>query len=435
MSNLRLLGCALAACLLLATALRAEPQMRVQAQLLGEDTVVVGASLQLQVDVLVDSWFTAAPILPTLTLPGALVIAPGDSAQHLTLTLDGKPWYGMRYLYRIIPGQPGRFDIPSLIIRATPGQASAEQTAHTQALQFSARQPPGVAPGETLLVAQDVHLSQRLISAPPLKVGDSLTREITLQAEGALSLSLPAPTLANVPGLRRYARDPHVSAIDDGRGNLLGGQRIDSVAYRIEQPGHYQLPAITLDWWDASSQQRRTARLPPLDLGSSVANSDRPVFSISDDLRTLGRQSPLHLSRHWLGSVAALLLLPVLFVMGQPWWRRGRTAWRQWRDARHNAWLHSADWAWAQIPAQLKQHPAQLSALYLWLHRTHQPRPTLLQPVLNELYGPAPQPEQGLLRLKSALPRLRALPAPRQRPEHQRHALQPLNPGREKDLP
>ncbi|EJT84021.1 hypothetical protein PPS11_26966 [Pseudomonas putida S11] len=43
---------------------------RVQSRLVPPDGALVGGTVSLQVDLLVDSWFTAAPVLPQLQLVG-----------------------------------------------------------------------------------------------------------------------------------------------------------------------------------------------------------------------------------------------------------------------------------------------------------------------------------------------------------------------------
>ena len=185
---------ALLLCLLTGRVLAAEPELRVQAQLQPGAAVMVGGVVQLQVDVLTDSWFTSAPTLPELKLPGALVMPPNGEAQHTTQTLEGKTFFGMRYLYLITPNQAQGFDIPALTVQATPGQASQPLSAQSQPLHFIAQQPPGFKPGEPVLVAQGVRLTQVLQqSSPALKVGDTLTRQLTLQADGALALAGPSP--------------------------------------------------------------------------------------------------------------------------------------------------------------------------------------------------------------------------------------------------
>src|SRR5690349_17361641 len=106
--------------------LAAEPELRVQANLQPAGQVMVGSLVELQLDVLTDTWFTSAPTLPDLKLSGALVMPPDGHAEHLNQTLDGKSFSGMRYRYLITPNAAQAFDIPALTVRATPGQASSE---------------------------------------------------------------------------------------------------------------------------------------------------------------------------------------------------------------------------------------------------------------------------------------------------------------------
>lgn len=426
-----LIGCLLSTC-----AFAAEPQLRVQTTLQPGDSVMVGAVLQLQVEVLTDSWFTSAPTLPDLKLPGALVMPPNGQAQHTRETLDGIPFFGMRYSYLITPSQAQGFDIPALTIRATPGEASSEWVVYSQPLHFSAQQPPGFKAGETVLVAQGLRFTQNISqSSTPLNVGDTVTRQLTLQADGALAMALPIPDLVEVNGLSRYPKTPQISNLDDGRGNLNGGQRVDSVTYQIERPGRHSLPAVQLRWWDSSTQQTRTAEVPAVAFEAAANDSYRPVFSIARDLKQLGQQSRFRLSQHWLVLTVLLLLIAGVVYIAKPWCRRAYLTWQARRQARRAKWLESADYAWRQIPAQLDEHPGQLSALYLWARRSQLglrlnglgPR---VQDLLRRCYSREPSESQALEQFKQALPTLQDQVA--QRKPTEQSALRPLNPGHEK---
>ena len=425
--------------LISATALAAEPELRVQASLQPANSAMVGSLVQLHLDVLTDTWFTNAPTLPDLKLPGALVMPPDGHAEHLNQTLDGQSFYGMRYSYLITPNVAQDFDIPALTVRVTPGQASVELSAQSQALHFTAAQPPGFAPGEAVLVAQGLRWTQNVInSATPLKVGDSLTRQLTLQADGALAMSLPTPSLGDVSGLSRYPKSPQVRTLDDGRGHFTGGQRIDSVTYRIDTEGHHSLPAIELKWWDASRQQTRTAQVPAVSFDAAGNSTYRPVFSITEDLKKLGQPHRLHLSGFTLGLLAVLLGGALLAWLARPFVHRAYLDAMARRQARHSAWLACADYAWRQIPAQLDGQPPQLSALYLWTRRNRTglkltgfgPR---LQAFLRACYGREPTKDQALHQLKESLTTLHS------QAEHNKEsvapALRPLNPVHEKDFP
>ncbi|WP_150778590.1 BatD family protein [Pseudomonas fluorescens] len=417
----------------------AEPDLRVQTHLQPATSVMVGGLVELQLDVLTDSWFTSAPTLPDLKLPGALVLPPDGHAEHINQSLDGKSFNGMRYTYRITPNLAQGFDIPPLTVQATPGQASAPLSAQSQPLHFTAAQPPGFKPGESVLVAQGLRFTQKIVnSATPLKVGESITRQLTLQADNAMAMSLPAPAMGDINGLSRYPNTPQISNLDDGRGNFNGGQRIDTVTYRIDREGRYSLPAVELKWWDASNQQTRTAQVPAVTFEAAANSAYKPVFSIAEDLKKLGEKSRMHLSGHWLG-LSALLIVVALFVwFARPFVHRACLAAKARRQARQAAWLESADYAWRQIPQQIDGKPAQLSALYLWLKRSYlglklsdlSPR---LQDLLRACYGRAPTEEQALRELKRSLATLHS--QAEQRHTKAASALRPLNPVHEKDFP
>ncbi|MGB3127524.1 MAG: hypothetical protein WBB95_27235 [Pseudomonas sp.] len=305
----------------------AEPQLKVQARLVPGASVVVGEQLHVQLDVLTDTWFTAGATLPTLKLPGARVQAPNGEAEHTTQTIDGQTFYGMRYTYRITPSVAQHFTVPALTVSAQTGQASAPLSAQSVPLSFEATQPPGFAPGEAVLVASGLRLSQSL-TATDLKVGDSLARTFTLQADDTPGLSLPAPSAAVINGLRLYPQAPAISNLDDGRGGLTGGQRIDRLVYRVEQAGDYSLPAIDIKWWDSRHHQLQTAQVPALKVEAHAAGTYTPTFSIAADLKALGQHTRWPLPRQLFAWVAALGVLVLAAYLIRAVWPRLRSWWR-----------------------------------------------------------------------------------------------------------
>ena len=307
--------CALALLMFVGLAQADEPQLRVQARLVPGDAVVVGEAVQLQVDVLTDSWFTRGASLPELSLAGTDVMPPNGEAEHLSQTIQGQTFSGLRYTYRITPTQAQAFSIAPLTVRATPAQASHELSGQTPALTFRASLPEGFSPGEPVLAASALRLSQSLTpSGGPFKVGDSLTRSVTLQADGTPGLALPAPPLASVAGLGAYPQTPQVSNLDDGRGGFNGGQRIDRVRYRIEREGDFELPAIRVKWWDSVNRKTRFSELPAVTFKATASSSYTPVFSIVDDLKQMGQPTRLRLPAFWLVGAAVLLLAVALYV-------------------------------------------------------------------------------------------------------------------------
>ncbi|HHX5521246.1 TPA: hypothetical protein ACVFIV_006931, partial [Pseudomonas aeruginosa] len=229
-------------------ALAGEPEVKVRSRLQPAETVLVGGTLNLQVDLLVDTWFTAAPQFPTLIMDGALVSEPRSEAPHLNERIEGKPFFGVRFVYRITPQEARRFDVPALAIQVRAGQGSGLQTVHAPVSSFVARQPVGSGPEDgARLVARRVTLSQEVRhSHEPLRIGDSITRRLRIQAEGTQTMLIPAPAFAEVKGLRRYVHTPSLAPLSDGRGSVRGGEREDAVTYVVTETGRFRLPPVYL---------------------------------------------------------------------------------------------------------------------------------------------------------------------------------------------
>lgn len=424
--------------------LATEPEVRVRTQLLPADHVMVGGTLNLQVDLLVDTWFSQPPQLPPLKLAGAVVSEPTSEATHLNEKIDGKAFFGLRYHYQITPQDARQFDIPPLDIQVQPGQGSGPAQVRSQALHFTASQPAGAVAGEgQRLVASGVTISQELTASHhPLRVGDSVTRNVHVRAEGAQAMLIPAPVFAEVAGLRRYVQSPTVQPLSDGRGGVLGGERMDAATYVVSRPGDFLLPAIELRWWTADSGAQQSSSAPALKLSATGAAVYESPFSISDDLRELGRKAQVRIAGHWLALAAALVVLAALAYAVRAWGGALRALAMGEFERRRQAWRASPAYAWRQVRSQLEGDPPQLGALYLWLRRTSGCREMStaisehsvktgnpLLAFLRARYArPGPQPGAGREPLVKALPDLRRAVGQGKPASLPAHALKPLNP-------
>lgn len=359
---------ALLLCCLAGWAVADTPEVRVETRLVPATAVMTGATVSLEVDLLVDTWFTDAPVLPTLQLPGAVVSPPNGEAQHLNEKREGRAFFGLRYRYSITPTQAQRFDIPALTFRVQPGPSGGPLAVSSQPLSFEAKGLAGGS-GEPHLVARSVQLRQDVqYSHQPLRVGDSVTRRLQLVAEGTQAMLLPAPAFVEVEGLKRYVQAPSVKPLSDGRGGTLGGQRDDSAAYVAAAAGRYRLPAIELHWWDAASGEQHTVAVPAVELVAQEGAYQAP-FSLAEDLRALGQGARVSVATHGLLLALALLLFGGLAWAGRSWGRAGWQWLRAWRLRRQRAWLGSAGYAWRLARHQCAGEPARLDGLYLWFRR------------------------------------------------------------------
>lgn len=356
---------------LLPTLAVAAPQVSVRSALLGGDNALVGGTVTLQLDVLVDTWFSSPPELPTLSIDGTVVTPPSGEALHLTEKSNGKTLFGLRFNYLITPLNAQAYDIPALSIRVHPGESEQPVSVNSTPAHFSATQPAGAKAGESALIAQQVELTQMIVkSHDPLRVGDSITRKVQTRAIGAQAMLIPAPTFEPIKGLTAYVQPPSVHPLTDGRGGTNGGAREDSVMYRITQNGHFSLPAIEMQWWSTPDGQAHSASAPAISVEASGEASYQTPFSMAEDLRALRHNAQVNIARHWLLVLAVLIVAAVLVYLGRAPARRLWIFQQQLREQRKRAWLNCADYAWQLARQQLTGQPLRLDGLYLWVRRS-----------------------------------------------------------------
>ncbi|MFI8481691.1 hypothetical protein ACIGCM_14100 [Pseudomonas sp. NPDC078700] len=421
--------------------LAAEPTVLVDSRLVPDKQVLVGGTIKYQVDVLVDTWLTSAPQLPPLKLPGAIVSEPSSEATNLTQQRQGKTFFGLRFNYQITPQQAQKFDIPALSFQIQPGQASQPQQVQTQALSFSAAQPAGTPDGGHALIAESLEYSQTLVrSHDPLRVGDSISRQLSVRAVGAQAMLIPTPQHNEIEGLKQYVQTPDIQPLGNGRGDITGGMRNDTLTYVVSEPGNYTLPALELKWWDQTGQAH-TASVPEVSFKAQAQNAYSGPFSISEDLRKLGQNTQLHIARHWLLLTGLLLCAALLGFFGRPYWQRGLQLFKQQRAARQQAWQASPEYAWRQLKAKLNDQSVPYNELYIWLKRSanvgtvqdaceqlpsHLSNPLLT--LINKPYAPAKTALDSAAEQKQLLIKVRAEFNKSQSSALTDGALKPLNP-------
>ncbi|MEM9384401.1 MAG: BatD family protein [Pseudomonadota bacterium] len=94
------------------------------------------------------------------------------------------------------------------------------------------------------------------------RVGEPVTRSVTLNALGLTSAQLPEVQIPVPVGFKVYPDQPTF----DQRVALEGilGERVERLAMLPTVAGVFELPAVELEWWDVAADLPRTARLDPV---------------------------------------------------------------------------------------------------------------------------------------------------------------------------
>lgn len=347
------------------------PSLHVTAKLQAPAQVQVGATVQLELQVMTPAWFTQPPQLPTLELPGAMVTPPSGQGAIVHEKKDGVAYSGLRYTYVLSPTQAGTLQIPALTVSAQIGPGGVAATDSSEPFSFNVvagSKSAGPSGGE--VAASQLTISQNYALAPdPLMTGGRVTRSIMQRAEGVQAMLLPAAALNDVPGFKRYPHEPQVTTLTDGRGGFVGGQRIDSADYIPSQAGEVSLPPVIMHWRDNASGQLQQQELPGRTFTVAAAPVVEQPFSLTEDLAKLRHNLRWVLpaaSPAWAISAVLVLLLAWLCW---PWSRRCTRRLRSWAMLVRDRRRAGEPWHWRAWRREATQNTAALSAFYQWLWR------------------------------------------------------------------
>ncbi len=187
--------------------------------------------------------------------------------------VGGKPYSVVEIAYAVFPQQSGNLTIPAhtwdVTVQSRQGQRyDPFLSRRGQRLRLSVEQQsvsvlpkPANYNGDHWLPATDISLNQNW-SQPPhsFKVGEPITRTLSITAKGLMASQLPPLTIDEVNGVKYYPDQPQS---EEALG-LDGITTLKTESYAIvpNQSGRFTLPAVTVTWWDTQQNRMREASLP-----------------------------------------------------------------------------------------------------------------------------------------------------------------------------
>ncbi len=115
--------------------------------------------------------------------------------------------------------------------------------------------------GAVWLPAEDLIIKDSWTTRPPqLKVGEPITRLLTLQAKGLAGSQIPDIPIPKPYNMRAYPDKAKSETATDGN-TVYGIQRIN-ISYISDSSGKVNIPEIKVDWWDVKNKKQKTFVLP-----------------------------------------------------------------------------------------------------------------------------------------------------------------------------
>jgi hypothetical protein len=231
--------------------------------------------------------------------------------------------------YAIYPQHSGTLTIPAQTFSATlveprPAQDNNPQGSkpgkliHVSSpeLSLTVKAKPAMYPADApWLPARSLTLTESWNPEPDhVQVGDSLTRSLTLKAEGLAGAQLPPLALSDIPGLRRYPDQPVLSNQNNDRG--LIGSREDREALVPNRVGALELPAVEVVWWNTHEDHLERTSLPARTLQVATNPSLIVDTPASPTVITAPDNDSL-----WIWQLTSLILACTTLLGFGLWWR------------------------------------------------------------------------------------------------------------------
>ena len=212
--------------------------------------------------------------LPPLQIPDARIEQLGESRTY-EKDINGIRHGVIEMRYAMYPQHSGELMIPGQIFNAALVDAQPVQDASAQSpksgklmrvssgeILLTVKAKPITYPADLpWLPARSLTLSESWNPEPDhVQVGDSLTRSLTVKAEGLASSQLPPLPGTEVSGLRRYPDQPVLGNQNSERG--LVGSREDREALVPSRSGAIELPSVEVVWWNTFEDHLEHSSLP-----------------------------------------------------------------------------------------------------------------------------------------------------------------------------
>lgn len=251
---------------------------------LAKDRAIPGQPLLYRVTLLVPTWMPKPPEFPSFEAANVVVRLPSRASSPTSERIDGETWSGVSRLYRLYPMAPGTFEIPSGVIKVTYADPDTTQPVEaevaTQAFQIIGEVPPGAEDLVPFLAAKSLKLTRQVEGeTEDLSAGDALKVTAKVSVTGVAPMFIPPISeTKDIEGLSIYSSEPVLDEKED-RG-ILSGTRTEAATLVAEFTGQYQIPKLSVSWFNLETGKVETATAPAVDFnvtGSAPEEIQNPT--------------------------------------------------------------------------------------------------------------------------------------------------------------
>lgn len=275
----------------------------------------------------------AEGVLPDPEIPGVEIYKLGDDNGYQTVR-DGRRLGVIERRYALLPQQSGEVTIPSILFRGRAQERGMGSFGglFNQGRQLQARSKPitlNIKPqpqrnsGIPWLPAKNLTLQAEWSpKQPPFRVGEPITRTLTLQALGLSANQLPELSLTPQEGFKVYPDQPQLETDSHQQGVI--GTRIEKYAIVPTRVGEISLPPINLTWWDSEQNRLSVIKLPAetIQVLAATTESNPAALPLPAANNTESTPTIIDNSTLWPWQLASALLALAWLTTLWLWWKK-----------------------------------------------------------------------------------------------------------------
>ncbi len=155
-------------------------------------------------------------------------------------------------------------------------QMTVTKRLKSQAIRLQVKPVPDNYHGHWLPAEQVVLKDDWSADSFSIKVGEPLTRALTLLAKGVTDSQLPKlwPEV-NIDGLNQYPDQPVLR--EQKKPDGIIAFREEKIALIPSKPGEYELPAVKLRWFNSQTEQEEELSLPAIKIKAIAVSQNSPA--------------------------------------------------------------------------------------------------------------------------------------------------------------
>lgn len=225
---------------------------------------------------------------PELSDADAIIEKLGEDKRYQT-TRNGVRFVVIERNYAIFPQQSGQLSINPIEFN---GQVVAKRRSffdsgffnnttkriYSEKININVKPVVDAFKNKNWLPSSELKLVDEWPDNTEFKVGEPVTRTVSLIAKGLTAAQLPELAIKNISGIKQYPDQPSLN--DNRESDGIIGIRQEKIAYIPTQSGTLTLPEINIPWWNTKTEQLEYARIDSRKITISASSNAQPLTNI-----------------------------------------------------------------------------------------------------------------------------------------------------------